>query len=275
MTKLKTVLTLLAVTAVTGAQTTISGNLGDMTLDSTGNPFIVEKDITVPKGKSLTIKEGCALLFKQFTGLTIQGTCTVNGTQEHPVVFTSMNDAMYNKTTAQEAGAFDWNGVTVGKKSGPAVFNYADVRYSVYGIKSQNPGIVIRRSTFNHNGQFHFTINEKIQTVQDNQPYSYNDSPNAATAEPAKAGPSQKLKIIRYSLLGVGAAGTVAGLITTINALSAYGNWKDIEKETDPLPRVGEYEKRQDKYNSARNTALIFDILGGLGLAGFGVTFVF
>jgi len=275
MTKLKTVLTLLAVTAVTGAQTTISGNLGDMTLDSTGNPFIVEKDITVPKGKSLTIKEGCALLFKQFTGLTIQGTCTVNGTQEHPVVFTSMNDAMYNKTTAQEAGAFDWNGITVGKKSGPAVFNYADIRYSVYGIKSQNPGIVIRQSTFNHNGQFHFTINEKIQTIQDNQPYSFNDSPKAATAEPTKAGPSQKLKIIRYSLLGVGAAGTVAGLITTINAISAYGKWKDIEQETDPLPRVGEYEERQNKYNSARNTALIFDILGGLGLAGFGVTFVF
>ena len=278
MIKLKTVLTLLAVTAITGAQTTISGNLGDMTLDSTGNPFIVEKDITVPKGKSLTIKEGCALLFKQFSGLLIQGTCTVNGTQEHPVIFTSINDAMYNKTTAQEAGTFDWNGITVAKKSGPAVFNHIDVRYSVYGIKSQNPGIVIRQAIFNHNGQFHFTINEKIQSVQDNQAYSYNDSPNAATAEPVKeisAAPSHKLKIIRYSLLGVGAAGTIAGIITTINAISAYGDWKDIEKETDPLPPVGEYEKRQDKFTSARNMALIFDILGGLGLAGFGVTFAF
>ena len=275
MTKLKTVFTLLAVTAVTGAQTTISGNLGDMTLDSTGNPFIVEKDITVPKGKSLTIKEGCALLFKQFSGLTIQGTCTVNGTQEHPVVFTSINDAMYNKTTAQEAGAFDWNGITVAKKSGPAVFNYIDVRYSVYGIKSQNPGIVIRQGTFNHNGQFHFTINEKIQTIQDNQPYSYNDSPKAATAEPAKAAPSQKLKIIRYSLLGVGAAGAVAGIIMSVNASSAYSDWKDIEHQTDPVPPLGEYEKRRDKYNSAFTGALILDILGGLGLAGFGVTFVF
>jgi hypothetical protein len=275
MTKLKTALTLLAVTAITGAQTTISGNLGDMTLDSTGNPFIVEKDITVPKGKSLTIKEGCALLFKQFTGLTILGTCTVNGTQEHPVIFSSINDAKYNKASAQEAGTFDWNGITVEKKTGPAVFNYVDVRYSVYGIKSQNPGIVIHQGTFNHNGQFHFTINGKIQTVQDNQPYSYNDSPDALIAEPAKSGPSQKLKIIRYSLLGVGAAGTIAGIITTINALSAYGNWKDIEKQTDPLPPVGKYEDLQNKFNSARNTALIFDILGGLGLAGFGVTFVF
>src|SRR5512136_2082510 len=139
MSKMKIVFTLLAAFAVAGAQTTISGNLGNMTLDSTGNPFIIEKDIVVPKGKSLTIKEGCALLFKQFTGLTIQGTCTVNGTQEHPVVFTSINDAMFNKTTAQEAGAFDWNGITIVKKSGPAVFNFMNVRYSVFGIKSQNP----------------------------------------------------------------------------------------------------------------------------------------
>jgi hypothetical protein len=88
MTRLKTVLMLVASIAVAAyAQTTISGNLGDMTLDSAGNPFIVEKDITVPKGKSLTINEGCALIFKQFTGLTIQGSCTVNGTKDHPVVF--------------------------------------------------------------------------------------------------------------------------------------------------------------------------------------------
>lgn len=276
---MKTVLTLLAAFAVAGAQTTISGNVGDMTLDSSGNPFIVEKDIVVPKGKSLTIKEGCALLFKQFTGLTIQGTCTVNGTQEHPVVFTSINDAMFNKTTAQEAGAFDWNGITVGKKTGSVLFNCIDVRFSVYGIKSQNPGIIIRQSTFNHNGQFHFTLNEKIQSVQDNQPYSYNDSPQAQTTAPAKTAESsmssKNFKIVRYSLLGVGAAGSIAGIVFSINAASAYGDWKDIEKETNPLPPVGEYEKRRDKYHSSLVSALIFDILGGLGLAGFGVTFAF
>jgi hypothetical protein len=276
MTSSKSVLTLLALVAAAGAQTAISGSVGDMTLDSTGNPFIVEKDITVPKGKSLTIHEGCALIFKQFTGLTIQGSCTVNGTEEHPVVFTSINDAMYNKTTAQEAGAFDWNGITIQKKSGAVVFNHIDVRYSVYGIKSQNPGIIVRQSTFKQNGQFHFTVNGTIQSVQENQPYSFNDSPGqTAVAAPAKTAKPGSIKAIRYGLLGAGAAGLIPGLIFTIKAASAYGDWKDIEKKTDPLPQPGEYEKREDKYRSALVPALILDIVGGLGLAGFGITFAF
>jgi hypothetical protein len=274
MIKLKTLFTLLAGITVAGAQTTISGNLGDVVLDSTGNPFIVEKDIAVPKGKALTIKEGCALLFKPFTGLTIQGNCSANGTKEHPVIFTSINDSIYNKTSAQPAGAFDWNGITVAKKSGNVAFNYIDVRFSVYGIKSQNPDITILQSTFKQNGQFHLTINEKIQSVQDNQPYSYNETRQAQPEAKATA-QTRNFKILRYGLLGVGAAGSIAGIIMSINASSAYSDWKHIEQETNPLPPKGEYEKRRDKYNSAFTGALILDILGGLGLAGFGVTFVF
>jgi hypothetical protein len=277
MIRLKTVFTLLAGIAVAGAQTTISGNLGDVVLDSTGNPFIVEKDIAVPKGKSLTIKEGCALLFKPFTGLTIQGNCSANGTKEHPVIFTSINDSMYNKTGAQPAGAFDWNGITVTKKSGNVTFSFIDVRFSVYGIKSQNPDIIILQSTFKQNGQFHFTVDEKIQSVQDNLPYSYNENRQAQGAAEAvtKNKPTQKIKILRYGLLGVGAVGAVGGIIMSIKASSAYSDWKHIEQETNPLPQPGEYEKRHDKYKSAFTGALILDILGGLGLAGFGVTFMF
>jgi hypothetical protein len=275
MTKLKSMYALLAAVSVAGAQTAISGSLSNMTLDSTGNPFIVEKDITVPKGQTLTIKEGCALLFKQFTGLTIEGSCSINGTKEHPVVFTSINDATYNKTAAQEAGAFDWNGITVIKKSGSVVFNNINVRYSVYGIKSQNPGIVIRQSTFNQNGQFHFTINEKIQSVPDNQPYSFNDNPQTQTTAPEKNGLSQKRKIIRYGSLGIGAAGAIAGLIMSINAASDYSDWKDLSKRTNPICTQSEWDKARNNYNSAFTGALIMDILGGLGLAGFGVTFVF
>ncbi len=268
---------LLAGAAVAAAQTAISGNVGDMVLDSSGNPFIVEKDMTVPKGKSLTINEGCVLIFKSFTGLTIQGNCSVNGTGNHPVIFTSINDSLINKTGTQPASAFDWNGITVAKESGSVAFNYVNVRFSVYGIKSQNPHVVIREGIFRQNGQFHFTINDKIQSVQDNLPFSYNVKTPAQGQSPSPAKPERprKLKIIRYSLLGVGAAGSIAGIIMSINASSAYSDWKHIEQETNPLPLPGEYERRQDKYNSAFTGALIFDILGGLGLAGFGVTFMF
>jgi hypothetical protein len=271
----KTVFALLAGVTVAAAQTTISGNVGDMVFDSTGNPFIVEKDITVSKGKSLTIKEGCALLFKPFAGLLIEGNCSVNGTKEHPVIFSSINDLAYNKTSTQPANSFDWNGITVAKKSGTVTFQFIDVRFSVYGIKSQNPNIIVIQSTFKQNGQFHFTINEKIQTVRDDQPFSYNENRQAQTSAPVKSERSSRFKILRYSLLGVGAASSIAGIIMSINASSDYSNWKHIEQETNPLPPVGEYEKRRDKYHSAFTGALILDILGGLSLGGFGVTFLF
>ncbi|MGA2508475.1 MAG: hypothetical protein ABSF80_13485 [Chitinispirillaceae bacterium] len=271
----KTVFALLTGFAVVGAQTSISGNVGDMVLDSSGNPFIVEKDITVPKGKSLTIKEGCALLFKPFTGLIIQGNCSANGTKEHPVIFTSINDSIYNKTSTQPANAFDWNGITVSKGPGKVAFNFIDVRFSVYGIKSQNSDIIIIQSTFRQNGQFHFTVNEKIQTVQDNQPFSYNEIRQTQTKSQVKTERSRNFKILRYSLLGVGAASSIGGIIMSINAGSAYSDWKHIEQETNPLPPPGEYEKRRDKFHSAFTGALILDILGGLSLGGFGVTFLF
>lgn len=275
MNRIKTVIMLLTAASITAAQTSISGRMGDMTLDSAGNPYIVEKDITVPRGKTLTVKEGSVLIFKQFTGLIIQGSCRVNGTESHPVVFTSINDAAYNKTASQEAASFDWNGITVDKKSGQVEFNHAEVRFSVFGIKSQNSKIIIRKSIFSQNGQFHFTINDKIQGVQDNQAFSFNDRESVQTEASAGGGNLQKRKIIRYSLLGAGAACTIAGIIMSAKAASAYSDWSDLEQQTTPLPQPGEYEKRRDKYNSAFTGALILDILGGLGLAGFGVTFFF
>jgi hypothetical protein len=279
MIKLKTVFVLFAGVTVAGAQTTISGTIGDMVLDSSGNPFIVEKDITVPQGKTLTVKEGCALLFKPFTGLTIAGNCSVNGTQEHPAVFTSINDSAFNKTSTQPAGAFDWNGITVAKKSGSVVFNYLDVRFSVYGIKSQNPAIVLKQSTFKQNGQFHFTINDKIQDVVENNPFSYNgknSQPQAGTAAAStQQTPLFHRKGVRFGLLGVGGVGAIVGTILSINAAQKYSHWKDIANSNDMALVSREWDKSKNEYNSAFTGALITDIIAGIGLAGFGLTFAF
>ena len=40
---------------IAAAETNIGGNLGGMTIDSTGNPYVVDREIVIPKGKSLTI----------------------------------------------------------------------------------------------------------------------------------------------------------------------------------------------------------------------------
>jgi hypothetical protein len=276
MNYVKTAVTLLIISGAAFSQTSISGNLGGMVLDSTGNPFVVDKDIVVPKGKSVTIKEGCVLLFKPFSGMVISGNCSVNGTAEHPVVFTSINDATYNKASAQASNAFDWNGIAVDKESADVSFKYVNVRFSIYGIKSQNPNIMISQGVFKQNGQFHFTVNNKIEAVLEDQPFSYNENNQTQPAPAASpSAPSHKLKIVRCGLLGVGGAGAIVGTILSINAAQKYGHWKDIEKQTNPLPPPGEYDKRKSAYNSAFTGALVTDIIAGLALAGFGITFAF
>ena len=61
-------------TAVTlAAQTNLSGSVGGMLLEKTGNPFIVSENITVPAGEKLTVDAGCIFLFHPFTGVEVEG----------------------------------------------------------------------------------------------------------------------------------------------------------------------------------------------------------
>jgi hypothetical protein len=211
----------------------------------------------------------------------VYGDCKITGSAAHPIVFASINDSAFNKMSTQEVSAFDWNGIVVGKESGDVLFKYVNVRYATNGIKSQNPDIMIMQGVFKENGQFHLRINDKIEPVEDNQPFSINDDRKVETAEtaaapsPAKQAQKRTIKIVRYSLLGVGAAAGITGIILTTDASGKYSRWKDIETETNPLPPRDEYEKRQKAFNSAFAGAVITDVIGGLGLAGFGVTFVF
>jgi hypothetical protein len=267
-------------------QTNIGGNLGGMTLDSTGNPYVVDRDIIIPKGKYLTINSGCNLLFNPFTGITVQGNLKVMGTQEYPVLFTSINDSSLNPQATQSPDAFDWNGILVAKESGDVEVRFANLRYSVYGIKCQNPDILIMQSVFRQNGQFHFTINDKIQNVPENEPFSYNAT--KTNQKPTLGGggsgkpptglhpsePSQKRLIFRYASLGVGVTGVVSGVILAAVAQ----NFTQKRDNTKP-GQAGNTEEDWQSYENRRVVSWTFSGisfgLGGLGLIGFGLTFAF
>jgi hypothetical protein len=220
------------------AETHISGDIKSAALDSTGNPYIVDQDVVVPTGKKLTIREGCVFLFKGFTGLNVNGQINVAGSSRHPVVFTSVNDGDFNPKSDQLPNPFDWNGILVAKESSGALFDNIQLRYTVYGIKSQSTNVSIKNGIFRQNGQFHFTVNEKIQYVQDNIPYSYSGaagepekavSQNLKTAadkmpEAQKAKTSNNTLVFRYTSLGVGIVGIAAGSILLIP-------WSNAKKE--------------------------------------------
>lgn len=154
-------------------QTHISGDISKFKLDSLNNPFIIDENIEIPLEKKVVIGEGCIFLFKMYTGLTIRGSLSVEGTSTHPVVFTSINDTMSNKHSSQNVDAFDWNGVIVDQRAGNVILKDFQLSYSVYGIKSQKSEVIIQNGVFHSNGQFNFTLFEKIMDVQDNMPYTF------------------------------------------------------------------------------------------------------
>ena len=158
---------------------------GNYALDSTAGPFIVADEVIVKKGCAMLIGPGCVLLFKSFSGITVEGTLIVNGTREQPVILTSIRDVNNNyRAEDGPAAPFDWNGITISAKAEKVSLSNFLLSYSVFGIKSKNEKIRLDNGLFFSNGQFHFTIDDRIQPVKDNFPYSYNPGGTPAEQPP-------------------------------------------------------------------------------------------
>jgi hypothetical protein len=274
------------------AETHLSGDIKLPSLDSTGNPYIVDQDIVVPAGKKVVIKEGCVFLFKGFTGLNVFGQVHVAGSTKHPVSFTSVNDGDFNPKSDQLPNPFDWNGVLVAKESSGALFENFNLRYSVYGIKAQTTTISIQNGVFRQNGQFHFTINEKIQYVQDNIAYSYTATSSdaekpavsgttetgtkTAMSKPAKSG--KNVVAFRYTALGVGIVGLTAGSVMLIPWNNSKSQVLLSNTEFEAKYPNNTNEKWLQFVNSTNGwgaASIGCYALGLLGLIGFGVSFAF
>lgn len=258
-------------------ETHITGDITEMTFESGGNPYIVEQDILIPEGNKVVIGEGCVFLFKPFTGLTVHGHLLVNGTQENPVVFTSQNDGEYNEGTEQLPNPFDWNGILVSRESGTVALKNFSLKFSVYGIKSQNTNIRIDNGIFRQNGQFHFTINDKIQLVQDNIAYSYNgteEGDDKKVTKPPKPPKTEHktsttVKVIRYTSLGIGVLGTVFGIIYGVQTQEAYQDLMEYKND------INKYSTYKDSYLSKGRATIISSSIAVVGYAGFGISFLF
>lgn len=272
------------------AETHISGDIRTATIDATGNPYIVDQDVVVPSGKRLTIKEGCVLLFKGFTGINVMGQLTVAGTAKQPVVFTSINDGDFNTKSEQLPNPFDWNGILIARESNGSTLQNFQLRYSVYGVKSQNTNVTIQSGIFRQNGQFHFTINDKIQYVQDNISFSYsgNEPEKTQQASGAKSGDEAKVSapqaqktssgklILRYSSLGVGVIGIIVGSVFVAQYASSFNelnNWPS--NHSNLSASQADYNATVSKNHSQQVGAWVGYGLGVLGLTAFTLTFVF
>lgn len=223
------------------AQTTLAGDVDGMTFGPSGNPYIVTGNITVSENKTTAIKAGCVFLFKPFTGITVNGSMTVSGTLDNPVIFTSENDTAYNHNAELLANPFDWNGILVSQQAQTVSFSNFVISYSVYGLKSQKKAFTINNGVFKGNGQFNVTINDAILPVVDGMPYSFSGVPEKMKERT----PSPVL------LKGIAAAAALCAAGSGIGAAASFKSYADYEAKFESetsLKRLAELkEMKQQK----------------------------
>lgn len=213
------------------AEMHLSGEISSAAIDSSGNPYIIEQTIVIPRGKQVVIREGCVFLFKSYTGITVLGKLFIKGTPEHNVVLTSCNDIVYMPNSEQTARAFDWNGITLASEADTMAMDNFKLSFSTFGIKAQNGKISLKNAVFSGNGQYNFMIRQKLLAVQENVPYSFNVTEEsiadaAAVAKQTVVEPLPVKKerhvfrnIIRYTSLTAGIAGLSTGTYYTVKSL--------------------------------------------------------
>jgi hypothetical protein len=162
------------------AQTTISGDISGQIFKPSGNPFVITENLFISNNKKTVIKDGCVFLFKPFTGVVVYGALEVEGLPESPVIFTSVNDSLFNKISNQSPEPFDWNGIIIEKSAEAVKMSNFLISYSVFGIKAKSENVIFSKGLFRQNGQFNFTINDKIIDLVSNVPFDYNSTGNLA-----------------------------------------------------------------------------------------------
>jgi len=237
------------------SQTTITGNIGGLTFKPSGNPWVVKENIFIEEGSIAIIKAGCIFLFKPFSGIIVQGSIEVEGQPDAPVVFTSINDSSCNEASTQMAEPFDWNGITIEKTAENITMADFVLSYSVYGLKSKKEDVVLERGIFRQNGQFHFTINDKIQEVESNLPFSYNI---AKKTEKIPKTPS------KWWAKPVGIGTIVTG--TAFLGLMGYFIYSgaDLNEKYNNAENPDDVARYSGKRDKAVQNALITGIVGGL-----------
>jgi hypothetical protein len=252
------------------AQTTLTGKIGDKTIDKSGSPFIVTDNIIVPEGKTLTIKEGSVLLFKSFTGLIIEGSLVVEGSLDKPVRFTTENDCAYNSNSKQLPNPFDWNGILITKKAKFVKLSNFVLEYSVYGVRSQKEEFIICNGTFTRNGQFHVTVNDAIKNVVDDIPYNFGKVLNEKT-NPNLDKSRTEATITWRKPVGFGLG--IAGLA----AIGVGGYFLYLSNDYNSKYKAAGIQSQIDKFYTKKNSSLTtanICLVGGVVSSACGIALI-
>ncbi|MBP9207415.1 MAG: right-handed parallel beta-helix repeat-containing protein, partial [Kofleriaceae bacterium] len=135
LTALATFVTLVLLSTGALADTVVpGGNIINQTWSPAGSPYIVQGDIIVPAGSTLTIQAGTTVQFAASDGqasgldtsrveLTVRGTLTVNGTVVSPVTMGGVS-----------ASPGSWYGLIIDSTAAAATLNNLSISQAVRGV---------------------------------------------------------------------------------------------------------------------------------------------
>jgi hypothetical protein len=263
----------------------LGGNLPKV-IAARNKPYIVCADIYVPSGKTVTVEPGVIMLFKNFTGLHVEGRLVAEGSELKPIVFSSEFDTTYNPTATQHATPYDWNGLYLLESGIGSSFAYCTIAYSVYGFNALTKYIKLDHVSFAGNGRANLTINGKQELVT-SRPFSY-----ALTIEDArKDGVPVKILMdphaakrngLRYGGIGLFIGGMGIGIWNCIQLnqdLHRLSELKDtrVTSENSNLVKnlLSDWDKAEGDKNRNTGFAAAGFILAVIGGAGFSFSLTF
>jgi hypothetical protein len=260
----------------TAAFDTIAGDLPPV-LMAKKHPYYVAGDIYVPQGKTVTISAGAVLCFKNFTSLHVSGTLLAKGAKDMPVVFTSENDKVFNKSSTVDAAPYDWNGIYIHEDGIGTQLLFCAVQYSVDGISSLTKFFKLAPCVFLHNGRASLTIEGAIQPVTE-KPYEYSLSINDVSAGGVPIALlrdpfASSRKTLRFSGVVTAGIGIAAVLGCSVHLGSTQKSFSSISG-SDKSNLVNNSSTTWTTARTKRNRD-IAALIAGVGLAAIGTVGIF
>jgi hypothetical protein len=244
--------------------------------------YLIPHDITIPRGKVLTLYPGSTLLFKKDTRLIVKGSVIAKGNESNPVLFCKLENSDYY-TPLDSIVDTKWDGIIV-KDSGRLEFQYTHISNSKYGITHEGPtgDIVLDSVQFYENRYSNFKVAQKeIQVtpcknfffqangnLSGTRPavdvsFSVRESPEMPPAEVSEK--SRSMRKFRAAMWTGVAAGGLIGVSGHLIHKKYYKSYNDVEKNPpeNPVDMVTKYRKLSKIGEGMR--------IGGTGLAGLSV----
>jgi hypothetical protein len=259
---------------------TLAGRMPD-TLRAGKRPYLVVANLTVPADETTVIERGVVLLFKNFTGIHVEGTLIAKGTRPNPIIFSSENDIAYHPGNLLP-NPFDWDGIFIYPGAIGTILSNCTVSYSAYGIRSDTKFIRLNSISFANNGKSNLTIEGNEYQVS-GEPYTYVLSARDARVDgvPAKILDPMATKRLNFAVTGITVA--IAGMA---NGVYWGLRWQESRRELerlsskDPMflkqnPDGTAWVQARDERNSLRARTVASGIVAVIGWIGFGWAFTF